>query len=70
MSEPSARLSDQPVAWTCGGLSHDGDSTTTLQSIAMDQAALHGLRRRVRDLGLTLVSVLRADPAFPTPPTQ
>ena len=43
-------------------LCHEGDGTTTLHSFAMDQAALHGLLQRVRDLGLTLVSVLRADP--------
>lgn len=33
----------------------DGD---TLLTGALDQAALHGLLRRVRDLGMTLVSVL------------
>lgn len=40
-------------------LTHDSDGTTTLGGIAADQAALHGLLQRVRDLGLTLVSVTR-----------
>lgn len=33
----------------------DGD--TLLTGLAMDQAALHGLLKKVRDLGLSLVSV-------------
>ena len=40
-------------------LTHDPDGTTTLRGIAGDQAALHGLLQRVRDLGLPLVSVIR-----------
>jgi hypothetical protein len=40
-------------------LNHESDGTTTLRTIAVDQAALHGLLQRVRDLGLTLVSVIR-----------
>ena len=41
-------------------LTHETDGTTIL-GIAADQAALHGLLQRVRDLGLTLVSVIRID---------
>lgn len=37
------------------------DGTTVLESRALDQAALHGLLRQVRDAGLTLVSVTRID---------
>ncbi len=36
---------------------HESDGTTTLYGPVGDQAALHGLLRKVRDLGLTLVSV-------------
>ena len=46
-------------------LTHDPDGTTTLRGIAVDQAALHGLLQRVRDLGLTLVSVIRVGSDLP-----
>ena len=50
-------------------LTHEPDGTTTLRGIAGDQAALHGLLQRVRDLGLTLVSVIRvgSDPPMSFP---
>lgn len=35
----------------------DSDGTTTLTGSVVDQAALHGLLRRIGDLGLTLISV-------------
>jgi hypothetical protein len=38
-------------------LIHEGDGTTTLSGLVIDQAALHGLLRRVSDLGVTLISV-------------
>lgn len=44
-------------------LNHESDGTTTLRIIAVDQASLHGLLQRVRDLGLTLVSVIRVPAA-------
>jgi hypothetical protein len=39
----------------------DGDGTTTLVGPVADQAALHGLLAKVRDLGLVLVAVYRVD---------
>lgn len=36
-----------------------GDGTTTLTGSVVDQAALHGLLGRVRDLGVPLISVNR-----------
>jgi hypothetical protein len=38
---------------------HDG--TTVIEAPIADQAALHGLLQRVRDLGIPLVSVIRID---------
>jgi hypothetical protein len=40
-------------------LEDDGD--TLLTGLVVDQAALHGLLKKVRDLGLPLVSVNRID---------
>jgi len=45
-------------AWFEGfTLSTESDGTTTLTAHGIDQAALHGLLRRVSDLGVTLISV-------------
>lgn len=41
---------------------HASDGTTILSGPVVDQAALHGLLRKVRDLGLPLVSVMEVDP--------
>ncbi|RCW48388.1 hypothetical protein [Paenibacillus prosopidis] len=41
---------------------HESDGTTILSGPVADQAALHGLLRGVRDLGLPLVSVIQVHP--------
>jgi hypothetical protein len=41
--------------------SHESDGSTILKSENMDQAALHGLLKRIRDLGLPLLSVNQLD---------
>ena len=41
---------------------HKSDGTTILSGPVVDQAALHGLLRKVRDLGLPLVSVIQVHP--------
>ena len=46
-------------------LTLEDDGTTSLTGVVSDQAALHGLLTRVRDLGVTLISVAVIDPAKP-----
>jgi len=43
-------------------LSHASDGTTMLSGPVVDQAALYGVLRKVRDLGLPLVSVIQVEP--------
>lgn len=43
-------------------LTPEEDGATRLSGPVADQAALHGLLRKVRDLGLPLLSVLRLTP--------
>jgi hypothetical protein len=51
-------------------VSHEGDGTTLVSGPVADQAALHGLLQRVRDLGLPLVSVTRVEPGEHVKPTK
>ena len=45
-------------AWFGGlAIAHTGDGDTLLIGTIIDQAALHGILVRCRDLGLTLISV-------------
>jgi hypothetical protein len=45
-------------AWFDGlTLTEDSDGTTVIHGSVIDQAALHGLLQKVRDIGLPLVSV-------------
>ena len=45
-------------AWFDGlCVTHDADGDTTLAGPVIDQAALYGLLRKARDLGLTLLTV-------------
>jgi hypothetical protein len=55
------------AAWFEGlNVCHGGDGTTLISGPIADQAALHGLLQRVRDLGLPLVSVTRVETDPPT----
>ena len=62
-------LLDQHWSPWFGGLTvrHEDDGTTSLTGAVADQAELHGLLTKVRDLGITLVSVTTLDPARGTP---
>lgn len=42
-------------------MTHEGDGTTSLAGLVADQAALHGLLTKIRDLGLILLSVQVVD---------
>ena len=50
-------------------LTRESDGTTTLRGPVVDQAALHSLLIKVRDLGMTLISV-RAIDGPPRPADQ
>ena len=58
------------AAWFDGlSLTHESDGTTVIHGPVVDQAALHGLLQKVRDIGLPLVSVTQVDPDQPDVPT-
>ena len=48
-------------------LRHEADGTTVLSGPIVDQAALHGLLQRVRDLGIPLIGVTSPEIELPTP---
>jgi len=51
-------LADRWAAWFDGmSLTRQSDGTTVLRGPVADQSALHGLLRKINDLGLPLVSV-------------
>jgi hypothetical protein len=43
-------------------ITHDADGATTLEGPVEDQAALYGIIGKARDLGLTLLAVIRQEP--------
>jgi len=59
----TGRLDAHWAAWFDGlTVSQENDGTTVISGPIADQAALHGVLQRVRDLGLPLVSVTRVEP--------
>ena len=55
-------LDEHWSAWFGGlTLAREADGTTTLRGVVADQAELHGLLARVRDLGVPLISVNATD---------
>lgn len=51
------------VTWFDGmSLRNESDGTTTIRSTVVDQAALHGLLQRLRDVGIPLISLTQVQP--------
>jgi hypothetical protein len=62
-------LDSRWAAWFDGlNLTNESDGTTIIHGPVADQAALHGLLQKVRDLGLPLVSVTQVQPGQPNAP--
>ncbi len=64
-----SHLSESWADWFDGmTFSHEKDGTTKLIGKIIDQAALHGLLKKIRDLGLPLLSVnhIETDQTEPT----
>jgi hypothetical protein len=65
------RLDARWAAWFDGmTLTDTDDGRTLLTGPVADQAALHGLLRKVRDLGLPLLAVTHIDPDPPHTSTR
>ncbi len=59
----NGHLASRWAAWFEGlSLTRERDGTTLLRGPVVDQAALHGLLQRVRDIGLPLLSVTQVEP--------
>ena len=62
-------LDDRWAGWFEGmTLTRDANGETRLTGAVVDQAALHGLLRKVRNLGVTLVAVVQLDANQPNHP--
>ena len=62
-------LGSRWVAWFDGfTLTDEEDGITVLRGQVVDQSALHGVIQKVRDLGITLVSLVQLPSHAPTAP--
>jgi hypothetical protein len=65
------RLESRWAAWFDGmTLTAEDGGITCIHGPVVDQAALHGLLAKLRDLGLPLISITHADTAQPDPGTS
>ncbi len=59
-------LDSRWAAWFDGlSLTNHSDGTTVISGPVVDQAALHGLLHKVRDVGIPLLSIAQVDPDEP-----
>ncbi len=59
-------MDERWVEWFEGlDIVREDTGKTILTGPVVDQAALHGLLKKIRDLGLPLISVIPVDPATP-----
>jgi hypothetical protein len=65
------QLSSSWSSWFEGmSIRHVGAEETVLSGTIADQAALHGVLMRIRDLGLPLISVMRTSAAAASAPNE
>jgi hypothetical protein len=67
------RLPERWSAWFDGlTIAADDDGTTVISGAVSDQAALHGLLQKLRDIGITLISLAATAPdsTYPNPTTR
>jgi hypothetical protein len=56
-------LGNQWADWFgCVVITLESNGSTLLTGLVIDQSALHGLLKKVRDLGMPLISVIQLDP--------
>jgi hypothetical protein len=62
-------LGSRWTAWFDGlSITNEGDGTTVIRGPVVDQAALHGLLQKLRDIGIPLASLTELPPDAPTAP--
>lgn len=70
----AGHLAPRWSAWFDGlAVTTDDDGTTVIRGSVVDQAALHGLLQKLRDVGIPLISLTQLPynaPATPGSPTQ
>ena len=66
----AGQLAPRWSAWFDGlTIASDDDGTTVIRGPVVDQAALHGLIQKLRDVGIPLISLTQIPSPTPTEPT-
>ncbi len=67
----NGHLGSRWAAWFDGlNLTTENDGVTLISGPVVDQAALHGLLNKLRDLGIPLVSLVQLPPSDPAEPAN